>query len=366
MQVIEPIDRMREICESLRKDGKSIRLVPTMGALHAGHGSLIRTAKGKTGLGVSGGDSCVTDGDDDNDNKRAIVVIVTIFVNPTQFNEAKDFENYPSTLNEDLKFCESLNVDFVFVPKCSDIYPNISSQCKVVPPEGMANQLEGASRGARHFEGVLTIVSKLFNITKPQVAYFGEKDYQQLVLVSQMVRDLNMDVDICPVPTIRDELDMLPLSSRNKRLNAQERKLAPLIYQILDQAREALKEVSTFGEIQNNQTDENVTDSCGNIHDTKLDAILTGSMLTTISLNLAKNEDEIFKVDYLEIRCAKDLSKIRYNDKLGAYDCQLSCLQAKLGDSHCHEGDKQLKTRLLATVTVGEIRLLDNIEVILN
>lgn len=191
-------------------------LVPTMGNLHDGHMTLVEEAK-----------------------TRADVVVVSIFVNPMQFDRAEDLARYPRTLQED---CEKLNkrkVDVVFAPSATEIYPQgLESQTFVDVP-GLSTMLEGASR-LGHFRGVSTIVSKLFNLIQPDIACFGEKDFQQLALIRKMVADLGYDIEIVGVPIIRAK-DGLALSSRNGYLTAEQRKIAPGLYKVMSSIGEKLQ-----------------------------------------------------------------------------------------------------------------------------
>ncbi|HWC81216.1 MAG TPA: pantoate--beta-alanine ligase [Pseudonocardiaceae bacterium] len=182
------------VSKALRQAGNRIALVPTMGALHAGHRALIRQARRVPG----------------------VVVIVSVFVNPLQFGPTEDLARYPRPFEADLAACAEEGVELVFHPEVESIYPPEGGQVTVAPGP-LGDQLEGASRPG-HFAGVLTVVNKLFHIARPDFAYFGEKDYQQLVLVRRMVRDLNMDVSVVGVPTVR-ERDGLALSSRNVYLD---------------------------------------------------------------------------------------------------------------------------------------------------
>jgi pantoate--beta-alanine ligase len=175
-------------------------LVPTMGALHEGHRSLIRLARA-----------------------RAELVVVTIFVNPLQFGAGEDFESYPRSLDTDLERCASEGVDVVFAPDRGEMYPD-GEPTVTIDPGRLASELEGSARPT-HFAGVLTVVAKLLNLTVPTYAFFGEKDYQQLVLIRRMVRDLEMPFEVVGVPTVR-EADGLALSSRNKYLSGEERTAA--------------------------------------------------------------------------------------------------------------------------------------------
>ncbi|RJL27370.1 pantoate--beta-alanine ligase [Pectobacterium polaris] len=208
MLIIETPLLLRREVRRWRQEGKRIALVPTMGNLHDGHMTLVDEARA-----------------------RADIVIVSVFVNPMQFERPDDLARYPRTLQED---CEKLNrrgADLVFAPSPDVIYPNgLESQTFVDVP-GLSSLLEGASRPG-HFRGVATIVSKLFNLVQPDVACFGEKDYQQLALIRQLVRDMGYDIDIVGVPTVRAK-DGLALSSRNGYLSAEERQRAPYVYQVM-------------------------------------------------------------------------------------------------------------------------------------
>ena len=208
MLIIESLPLLRQHIRRLRQEGKRIALVPTMGNLHDGHMQLVDTAKAS-----------------------ADVVVVTIFVNPMQFDRPEDLARYPRTLQED---CEKLNkrkVDLVFAPSVKEIYPNGTETHTYVDVPGLSTMLEGASRPG-HFRGVSTIVSKLFNLVQPDVACFGEKDFQQLALIRKMVADMGYDIEIIGVPIIRAK-DGLALSSRNGYLTAEQRKIAPGLYKVL-------------------------------------------------------------------------------------------------------------------------------------
>ncbi|WP_199444597.1 pantoate--beta-alanine ligase [Umezawaea beigongshangensis] len=190
--------RLRRVVRALRSAGRNVALVPTMGALHAGHRQLIREAH----------------------VLQNTVVVVSIFVNPLQFGEGEDLDRYPRTLEEDVAACREERVGLVFAPSVQDVYPSGAAQT-TVKAGPLGAELEGASRPG-HFDGVLTVVSKLFNIVAPTFAVFGEKDYQQLTLVHRMARDLNFDLDVVGVPTVR-EPDGLALSSRNRFLTPEQR-----------------------------------------------------------------------------------------------------------------------------------------------
>ncbi|MBV8043327.1 pantoate--beta-alanine ligase [Pluralibacter sp.] len=216
MLIIETLPLLRQHIRRLRQEGKRIALVPTMGNLHDGHMKLVEEAKA-----------------------RADVVVVSIFVNPMQFDRADDLARYPRTLQED---CEKLNkrkVDLVFAPAPADIYPQGTETQTYVDVPGLSTMLEGASRPG-HFRGVSTIVSKLFNLVQPDVACFGEKDFQQLALIRKMVADMGYDIDIVGVPILRAK-DGLALSSRNGYLTADQRKIAPGLSNVLNAVAEKLQ-----------------------------------------------------------------------------------------------------------------------------
>jgi pantoate--beta-alanine ligase len=192
--------------------GSSVGFVPTMGALHAGHASLLKRSREENEISV-----------------------LSIFVNPTQFNDPKDFEKYPSTWDEDLALAEANGVDVIFFPRAPEMYPD--DYHYRVSENLFSEMLCGASRPG-HFDGVLSVVMKLFNVVSPSRAYFGEKDFQQLTLIQGMVRAFFMDVILVSVPTVR-EADGLAMSSRNRRLTAEERALAPQLFKILQSAPSA-------------------------------------------------------------------------------------------------------------------------------
>ncbi|EIT7571590.1 pantoate--beta-alanine ligase [Escherichia coli] len=216
MLIIETLPLLRQQIRRLRMEGKRVALVPTMGNLHDGHMKLVDEAKA-----------------------RADVVVVSIFVNPMQFDRPEDLARYPRTLQED---CEKLNkrkVDLVFAPSVKEIYPNGTETHTYVDVPGLSTMLEGASRPG-HFRGVSTIVSKLFNLVQPDIACFGEKDFQQLALIRKMVADMGFDIEIVGVPIMRAK-DGLALSSRNGYLTAERRKIAPGLYKVLSSIADKLQ-----------------------------------------------------------------------------------------------------------------------------
>jgi pantoate--beta-alanine ligase len=210
MQLVHGIQDLRASLEQER----SIGLVPTMGALHEGHGALIDRARSECGC-----------------------VVVSLFVNPIQFDRGADFERYPRTLDTDAAFCERRNADFLFAPRAEEIYPR--PQRTFVEVTTLSDHLCGRFRPG-HFRGVATVVLKLFEIVRPHRAYFGEKDAQQVAVIRRMVADLNVAVEIIGVPTVR-EADGLALSSRNALLASEERKLAPYLYRSLRAASQCVE-----------------------------------------------------------------------------------------------------------------------------
>lgn len=214
MQTIDDLSAIQRRCESLRREGKTIGLVPTMGAFHEGHVSLMRRARA------------------DND-----VVVVSIFVNPIQFGHGEDFDSYPRDVNSDLAQAERAGVDLVFAPPVEAIYPK--GFRTYVEVTELTERLCGASRPG-HFRGVTTVVAKLFNLIRPHRAYFGQKDYQQSVTVRRLAADLNFDLDIVVLPTVR-EADGLAMSSRNVRLTTSQRRAASVLYASLSRAEEQIR-----------------------------------------------------------------------------------------------------------------------------
>jgi pantoate--beta-alanine ligase len=210
MEVITKINEMRARVRLINETGGSIGFVPTMGAIHDGHISLIRAAR--------------------SENAE---LIVSIYLNPTQFDNKDDLDSYPCRLDKDIEAIEKENVDIVFTPSTEEMYPN--GFCTNVTQDKLTDKLCGKSRPG-HFKGVTTVVTKLFNIIRPDRAYFGQKDYQQCVVIERLVADLNMGVEIKILPTVRDE-DGLAVSSRNQRLNTEERQSALSLYGALLKAR---------------------------------------------------------------------------------------------------------------------------------
>ncbi len=210
MEVIKKLSEMQTRVSSIKEKNETIGFVPTMGALHEGHISLMRNARAE------------------NDK-----LIVSIFVNPTQFDNRDDFKSYPRRLDKDIEIAESEKVDIVFAPNAEELYDE--EFCTYVLQTKLTEPLCGKFRPG-HFKGVITVITKLFNIVKPDRAYLGQKDYQQNVVIKRLVRDLNMTIDIKVIPTVRDK-DGLAFSSRNKHLNPQERSNALCIYNALLKAK---------------------------------------------------------------------------------------------------------------------------------
>ncbi|MEW9698952.1 pantoate--beta-alanine ligase [Paenibacillus sp. SI8] len=220
MEVIHSIADLRErIAAFRRKSEHSVGFVPTMGYLHEGHASLLRKAREQNGL-----------------------VVLSIFVNPLQFGPNEDFDKYPRNAERDLNVAEAEGVDIVFMPEVKEMYP--SQVRTTVSVTGLTSRLCGASRPG-HFDGVATVVSKLFHIVQPDQAYFGLKDAQQIAVIQQMVNDLNMPVEIVPCPILR-ESDGLAMSSRNVYLNDEERKQALVLSQALMKAKDYIQANANF------------------------------------------------------------------------------------------------------------------------
>lgn len=213
MRIISTVSEMQATANSLRSQGKTIGFVPTMGFLHEGHLSLMRTAR------------------------SADIVVASIFVNPTQFGPSEDFDRYPRDVEGDRAKCESAGVDILFLPEVKEMYPDTPSVFVTV--DGISELLEGAIRPG-HYRGVATVVTKLFHAVKPHTAFFGQKDFQQCAVIKRMVQELNMDVQIAVQPTIR-ERDGLAMSSRNTYLSAEERRSAPVIFRALSAAEQLVQ-----------------------------------------------------------------------------------------------------------------------------
>jgi len=281
MKIVEKILEVRKLVADAKAVGKTVGLVPTMGALHEGHFSLIRTAK-----------------------KQTDFVVVSIFVNPTQFGPTEDIDKYPRTLDADAAGCEKSGADVIFAPTPDEIYPqqNLSWGNVWVNVEKLDQPLCGKNRPG-HFRGVATVCAKLFNIVQPDAAFFGQKDAQQSIIIQRMVADLNMPLKIVICPTVREK-DGLAMSSRNRYLNADERKDAALLYAALQEAEILI---------------------AGGLRDSKK---IIGEMEKIIKLS------GLTKIDYIDIVNAKTLEEV-----------------------------EQVKgeTLLAIAVKIGSARLIDNI-----
>ncbi len=215
MEIINRRKRMSSVARKIRRElDRTIGLVPTMGALHEGHLSLVREAR-----------------------RMCDVVVVSVFVNPAQFGPGEDFEHYPRDLTQDTALLTDYNVDFIFAPPIEEIYPrNFATYVNV---EGLSEQLEGAARPG-HFRGVATIVTILLNVVRPDFAFFGQKDAQQAVIIRRLVRDLAFDTEIIVLPTVREDSG-LAMSSRNLYLKPEEQQAAAVIHRALGKAKETYK-----------------------------------------------------------------------------------------------------------------------------
>lgn len=219
MKVVSSVVELEAVLAQVRNENKTIGLVPTMGALHEGHGSLVKR--------------CVAEND---------YTVVSVFVNPTQFNDKNDLNNYPRTLDADCEMLRSLGTDLVFAPTVEEVYPEPDTRSFSYPP--IDTVMEGAKRPG-HFNGVCQIVSKLFYIVCPDTAYFGEKDFQQIAVIRAMVKDLNINVDLRPCPIVREESG-LAMSSRNTLLTPAERQVATNISRCLFESVAYAKEHSVL------------------------------------------------------------------------------------------------------------------------
>ncbi|MGB9770790.1 MAG: pantoate--beta-alanine ligase [Candidatus Kapaibacteriota bacterium] len=214
MEIVLKVNEMQKIVDSHKQNGKTVVCVPTMGYFHEGHLSLMKIAR------------------DYGD-----IVIVTLFVNPTQFGPNEDYERYPRNFKRDAELAESVGVDYLFAPMVEEMYPNGYSTKVVVSK--YTDKFEGIKRPG-HFDGVATVVTKLFNVTKPDVAIFGQKDYQQTFVVKQLVKDLLYNINIVVAPIVREK-DGLAMSSRNVYLSTKEREVAPEIFRALNKGVDAIK-----------------------------------------------------------------------------------------------------------------------------
>jgi len=251
MHIFEQIGPLEEYLNSCREDGRSIALVPTMGGLHEGHLKLIDKAK-----------------------ECSDMVVVSVFVNPTQFAENEDFEAYPKTLSEDKKLLEAIKVAVMFVPLDNQIYPDGSSQDYEVGEMGKI--LCGISRPI-HFNGVAQVVARLFDIVRPDYAVFGEKDYQQLLIIKSLVERQGIKTTIVSIPTVRDE-DGLAMSTRNNYLSPEDRDNAPLFYQQLVDTKSAIQSGTDIS-----RATEQAVDALNAVFDVEYTEVLNANNLTQIT-----------------------------------------------------------------------------------
>lgn len=234
MQIVSDISQTKNLCQKWRDAGESISFVPTMGCLHAGHLSLVEKAR-----------------------SQAEHVVVSIFVNPLQFDNSEDLLKYPSTLDEDISKLKELGVDLVFTPDTESFYPEGENQVEQIELGGITSILEGAQRPG-HFAGVATVVKRLFDLIRPNTAIFGEKDFQQLMVIKQLVGKFSLDIEIISMPTLR-EPDGLAMSSRNVRLGKDERHKSTEIYHQLQCVKAELQSgASNFAELEH-QACKNLT-----------------------------------------------------------------------------------------------------------
>lgn len=259
MLIIKTIKKLKNQIRKTKKAGKTIGFVPTMGYLHEGHLSLARAAK-----------------------KENDFTVVSIFVNPLQFRPGEDFEKYPRDQIRDIKLLKKEKIDILFLPSSYELYPDEFKTAVAV--KELQNVLCGASRPG-HFDGVCTVVNKLFNMVEPDTAYFGQKDAQQLIIIKKMVEDLNMTVKIKGMPTVR-EYDGLAMSSRNAYLSPEERAQAPVLYESLLKAKEMINNVEAS--------------ACGG-------QVAPTKIVNAMREMILEKTNGKAKIDYIEIRDAKTL-----------------------------------------------------------
>ncbi|MEZ5535352.1 MAG: pantoate--beta-alanine ligase [Thiolinea sp.] len=285
MKVINQISELQAQVKAWHRAGETVAFVPTMGNLHGGHFALVERAR-----------------------ELGSKVIVSIFINPAQFDRKEDLAAYPITMDADCASLEKLSTDIVFAPSAADMYPTGALRTKVEVP-GISDVLEGEKRTG-HFIGVATVVSKLFNLVQPDIAVFGEKDFQQLLVIRQMVTDLNMNIEIVGVHAVRDE-DGLAKSSRNGYLTAEERTIAPVLHQVLEETANRIIGMGAVG--------------------SEVYQPLQQEMM-------AKLDASGFRAEYLEVRRSTDLQPPQ-------------------------AGDENLV--ILVSAWLGKARLIDNVQLLL-
>lgn len=283
MKVFHRIVDLKNALFEARKEGKEIGLVPTMGALHEGHASLVRRSVKENGI-----------------------TVVSVFVNPTQFNDKNDLKNYPRDLEADCRLLAECNADYVLAPEVEEMYPTPDNRCFEYPP--VSTVMEGAHRPG-HFNGVCQVVSRLFYIVRPDRAYFGEKDWQQIAVVKAMVRHLQLDVQIVECPIVRDS-DGLARSSRNTLLAPDERAIAPAVYN-------ALKESVGYAKTHTlKDTHAKVISDINSVDGLKVEyfAIVDGNTLQEVT----EWEDSPYVVGCITVYCGKTpirlIDHIKYKD----------------------------------------------------
>lgn len=234
MQIIKDTQKAKQLCQQWRNKGETIAFVPTMGCLHAGHLSLVEKAQSLA----------------DVDH-----IVVSVFVNPLQFDDKDDLLKYPKTLDDDVSLLNNYVVDLVFAPDAKDFYPESETKVELVELGAITEVLEGAKRPG-HFAGVATVVKRFFDLVQPTVAIFGEKDFQQLVVIKQLVQQFSLNIEIIAMPTLR-EANGLAMSSRNLRLSDSQREKAGAIYQLLQQIQAHLRDgKSNYSELEQAASDK--------------------------------------------------------------------------------------------------------------
>ncbi|MBE2188625.1 MAG: pantoate--beta-alanine ligase [Desulfobulbaceae bacterium] len=277
MEIIMTVAEMQRICDKIRLENKKICVVPTMGYLHEGHTSLMRIAK-----------------------NLADIVITTLFVNPKQFAPNEDFEKYPRDIDRDSHLAETNGTDYLFIPDVREIYP-IGYNTKV-EVDGVTNKFEGISRPS-HFSGVATVVAKLFNCTKPHFAVFGQKDYQQCLLIKRMTIDLNFDINIIIAPTIREH-DGLAMSSRNSYLSLEHRAKAGIIFKAIEEA----KRVISIGQTDRKIINSHMLKVLKEVYDIRIDYVASALSETL------EEPEHFFPGDKIVLLIACYLGKTRLID----------------------------------------------------
>ena len=282
MRVLTNINSLNQLLESSRNSNKSIGFVPTMGALHEGHLSLVKLAQ-----------------------KDCDVVVCSIFINPTQFNDSNDLENYPITIEKDIKLLEEQSCNILFLPNVTEMYPE-GLNTKQYLLNGIDKVLEGRKRPG-HFDGVCTIVHRLFSIVRPQIAYFGEKDFQQVAVIRQMVNSLSLPIQIKTGKTIRDN-DGLAKSSRNTLLSITQRKKATYVYASLQKIK------SLFSKVDCAQLKEMIKNDINQVQEMRLDYVEIVNPYNFKPLQGQADNDEAIAV------IAVFLGKVRLIDNLSLND----------------------------------------------